>query len=177
MISCLNQSNVYIKRQLRVWKSQKCNFLVGAKTLQTSRDLQNHSFHAAPYRAYNGILRKFQSTYRPGTFLHQSNAYIKRKLPVWRAQKFNFLVGAKTVPTSTGLQTTPFHPAPYRADNRILRKFGSTYRQGTVFVPTQCLYQKEATDMESLKMSFSSRCKNLSDQYGPTNHTVSCCAM
>ena len=53
--------------------------------------------------------------------LHQSNDYIKRKLRVWRAQKCNFLVGGKTVPTGTGLQTTPFHAAKYRADNRNLQ--------------------------------------------------------
>ena len=69
--------------------------------------------------------------------LHQSNEYIKRKLRVWRAQKFNFLVGEKTVPTSTVLQTSPFHAASYRADNTKLLKFGSAYRHDTVFAPKQ----------------------------------------
>ena len=43
--------------------------------------------------------------------------------------------------TCTGLQTTRFHAVPYRADNRNLRKFGSTYCHGTTFAPKQCLYQ------------------------------------
>ena len=38
--------------------------------------------------------------------LHQGNIDIKRKLRVWGAQKCNFFLGEKTVPTSTGLQTS-----------------------------------------------------------------------
>ena len=30
MVPCLHQSNVYIKRKLRVWRVQKCTFFVGA---------------------------------------------------------------------------------------------------------------------------------------------------
>ena len=41
--------------------------------------------------------------------LHQSNGYMKRKLGEWRAQKCNAIVGADTVLTSAGPQTTPFH--------------------------------------------------------------------
>ena len=40
---------------------------------------------------------------------HQSNGYMKRKLWAWRAQKCIALVGADTVLTSAGLQTTPCH--------------------------------------------------------------------
>ena len=38
--------------------------------------------------------------------LHQGNGYIKRKLRAWRVQKFIALVGADTVLTSAGPQTT-----------------------------------------------------------------------
>ena len=41
--------------------------------------------------------------------LHQCNGYIKRKLRVWRVEKGIALVGADTVLTSAGLQTTPCH--------------------------------------------------------------------
>ena len=67
--------------------------------------------------------------------LHQGNAYMKRKLRVWRAQKCNPLVSAKSILTYTSLQATPFHAGPNRADNGRLQKFGSTYRHGTVFAP------------------------------------------
>ena len=86
--------------------------------------------------------------------LHQSNVYIKRRLRVWRAQKWIPLVGAETAPTCTGLQTTPVHGGQYTTENGNLRKFRSTYRYGTVFAPKQCLYQKEAKGMESPKIFF-----------------------
>ena len=40
--------------------------------------------------------------------LHQSNGDIKRKLRAWRVQKCIALVGADTVLTSSGPETTPF---------------------------------------------------------------------
>ena len=49
--------------------------------------------------------------------LHQGNVDIKRKLRVWRAQKFNLLVGANTAPTSTGRQNSLVSYIPYRAAN------------------------------------------------------------
>ena len=49
--------------------------------------------------------------------LHQSNGYIKRKLRVCRAQKCIVLVGAETVLTSAGPQTTPFHGGQSRVRN------------------------------------------------------------
>ena len=103
-------------------------------------------------KADNGILQKFRPTYRHGTILHQSNAYIERKLRVWRAQKCNRFVGAKNVLVDTGLQTSRFHAAPNRADNGNLGKFGAADHNGTVFAPKQCSYQKVATGMECLKM-------------------------
>ena len=62
------------------------------------------------------------------------------------------IVGANTVPTSTGPQTSHVLYSPYRAVIGILRKFGRTYRHGTLFAPRQCLYQKEATGMQSTKL-------------------------
>ena len=69
-----------------------------------------------------------------------------------RAQKCKLCVGRKTARSCTGLQTTRFYAALYRADNGNLRIFGATYRRGTMFAPTQCSYQKEAMGNESLKM-------------------------
>ena len=76
--------------------------------------------------------------------LHQSKVYMKRKLRVLRA--------AKRIPPSMCLQTTGSHAAPTRADNGNLRKFGATFRHGTMFAPKESSYEKEATGMESLKM-------------------------
>ena len=57
--------------------------------------------------------------------LHQGNIDIKRKLRVWGAQKCNLFLGAKTVRTSTGLQTTnsiQFNSNSFNA--LIYKKFG-----------------------------------------------------
>ena len=66
--------------------------------------------------------------------------------------KCNHLLGAINVLAVTGKPTTGFHPASYRADNGGLGKFGATYPHGTVFALRQCLFKKEATGMERLKM-------------------------
>ena len=92
--------------------------------------------------------------------LHQNNPYINRNLLAWRVQIFIPVVGSKTALTCVGRKTTLSHVSQYRAENRILRKSESTFRHGTIFAPKQCLYQKEATCMESSKMHYSSRCKN-----------------
>ena len=89
--------------------------------------------------------------------LYQSNGYINRNLRVWRAQICIALVGAETVLSSAGPQTTPFHRGQYRAENGNIRYFGPTNPHGTVIAPKKWLYQNEATGMESSKMYCSSR--------------------
>ena len=106
--------------------------------------------------------------------LHQSNVYIKRNLQVWRVQKCILLVSAETALTCTGLKTTLSGVTQFRAENRNLRKSGSTFLHGTVFAPKQFLHQKEATGMESPKMRSSSRCKNRTCLCGTANYRVSC---
>ena len=102
--------------------------------------------------------------------LHQCSVYIKRKLRVWRSQKCNFLVSAKTAPTGTGQKTTSCLAASYLASNTKFQNFGATYRHGTAFAPIQCLYCKEATGVESPKMQFPTQFKNRTDRYGSTNY-------
>ena len=58
------------------------------------------------------------------TRLHQSNGYIKRKLWVWTAKKCIDLIGAETVLTSAGQQTTPFDGWQYGAENGNTQNFG-----------------------------------------------------
>ena len=65
--------------------------------------------------------------------------------------------GAKTTLTCVGWQTTPSHVSQYRAKNGNLRKSGSTFHNGTVLAPKKCIYQKEATGMESQIMHSMSR--------------------
>ena len=106
--------------------------------------------------------------------LHQSIVYIKRKLLVYRVQKCIPLVGAKTSLTCTGLQTTPSQVSQYKAEYGDFRNSKSTFCHCTVFVPKQCLYQKEATHMERIKMYSACRCKNLIYLCGTANDPVTC---
>ena len=69
--------------------------------------------------------------------LHQSNHNTKRKQRAWRVQKCIILVGADTVLTSAGPQSSPFHEWQYRAKNGNMRKFGPTNPHGTAFAPKQ----------------------------------------
>ena len=158
MVPCLNQSNVYIKRWLRVWRAGKCIPLIGAETAPTCTGLQTTLIHEEQHRAKNENLRKFRSTYRHGTVyptkqcLYQKEASsvdIKGKLREWRARKCIPLIGVETALTCTGLQTSPVNGGQYRAENGNLRKFESTYRHSTV---KACLYPKEAKGMENSKM-------------------------
>ena len=105
--------------------------------------------------------------------LHQCNGYIKRKLRVWRVQKCIALVGADTVLTSAGPQTTPCHGGQYRVHQGNMRNFGPTNTHGTASAPMQRLYQKEATGIESSIMYCPSRCRCRTHQCGAANYPVS----
>ena len=89
--------------------------------------------------------------------LHQSNAYINRKLRAWRVQKYIPLVGAHTLLTTAWTQTTQFHGVQYREQNGNIRNFDRNNPNGTAFAPKQWLYQKEATGIESSRMYRPSR--------------------
>ena len=131
-----------IKRKLQVYRAQKCDFLVGAKTVKGGAGLQTTPCHVM-LRRIEPTMKIFGNSGLPIALVPcflQSNIYMKRKLWVRRTQKFNLLVGAPTVPTGAGLQTTPCHTALYRANNGNLRRFWSAYRLGTVFSPKQRLH-------------------------------------
>ena len=72
--------------------------------------------------------------------LHQSNGYIKRKLRAQRVQKCIALVGADTVLTSWGPETTPFQGRQYRAQNGNMRNFGPSNLHDIAFAPKQWVY-------------------------------------
>ena len=75
--------------------------------------------------------------------LHQSNVSIKIKLGLWRVRKCINVIGAKSALTCAGPQTNPSHVRRIRAENGNFGKSGPTFRNGAVFAPKQCLYQKE----------------------------------
>ena len=67
MVPLLHQSSGYNKGKLRVWRTQKCNALVGAETVLTSAEPQTTPFHGGQYRAKNGNMRNFGPTNPHGT--------------------------------------------------------------------------------------------------------------
>ena len=58
MVPCLHQGNTYPKRNLRVWRDQKCIPLVGAITTLTCEGRQNTPSRGRQYRAQYGKLNK-----------------------------------------------------------------------------------------------------------------------
>ena len=105
--------------------------------------------------------------------LHQGNINIKRKLRVWKAQKYISLVGAKSALSCVDCQSTVCQGRQHGGGNGNLRKLGCTYRLGIVFAPRQYLHQKEGTGMESPEMYFPSRCKKPPYLCWPSKNRVS----
>ena len=62
MVPQLHQSNGHIKRNLRVWKAEKCNAIVGEDTVFTFAGPQTTPFLVLPYKAENGNMRYFGPT-------------------------------------------------------------------------------------------------------------------
>ena len=119
---------------------KKCNFLVSAKTAPTGTGQQTTPCLAAPYLASNSHFQNLGAAYRHGSVFAPMQCYFARKLRVWRAQKCNFLVSAKTAPTVTGRQTIPCLAAPYLVSNRNFQNFRATDRHGNMFATMECLY-------------------------------------
>ena len=104
--------------------------------------------------------------------LHQSNGYIKRKLWAWRVQKCIAHVGANTVLTSSGPETTLFMGGSI-GPNGNMRNFGPTHPHGTTFALKQWLYQKEATGMKSSKLYLPGRFRYRTNLFVEANYPVS----
>ena len=125
MVPCLHQCNVYIKRNLQVWRAQNAISYPVQKphrlvpSCKLPRVMQ---CHIGPAIKIFGLLGLPIANV---PCLHQRNVYIKRKLRMWRAQKCNFFVSAKIAPTGTVLQTTPCHAAPYWASKWKFLEFRS----------------------------------------------------
>ena len=56
-------------------------------------------------------------------------------------------------------------------------KFGAADHNGTAFAPKECLYQKVAMAMQSLKMQSLCRCNKRTDRNRPENYPDSCTAV
>ena len=171
MVPCFHQRNIYTKRKLRAWRDQKCIPLVVSITPLNSADRESTPSRGRRYRAKNGKLPKLGRTYRHGSVL-APRKYLYQKLRAWRDQKCISLVGAITPLLCAGRRNTPSRLMQYRAKTGKLRKFGRTYRHGTVLPPRKYLYQKEATGMDRPEMYSASRFYNRTYLCGPSKYPV-----
>ena len=121
MVPCLHQGNIYTKRNLRVWRDQKCIPLVGAITPLNCAGRHNTPSRGKQYRAQNGKFGKLGRTCGHGT-VFAPRKYTKRKLQVWRDQKCIPLVGAIIPLTCAGRPNTPSRGRQYMAQYGKLLK-------------------------------------------------------
>ena len=124
MVQCLHQSKDYIKRKVGVWGAQICIPVVGATRTLTCAGSQSSPNLVRQYRAENGLFANPGLPFAMVQCLYQSIDYIRRKLGLWRAQKCNPPVGAISVLTCAGPQTTPTHEKQDRTENGIFGKSG-----------------------------------------------------
>ena len=92
IVPCLHEGKVYSKRKLRVWRSQKCNPLVGAKTPLTCESWLTTTLMGSGVGPRTETCVNWGGLIAMVLRLHQGYVYRKRKLRVWSAQKCNSLV-------------------------------------------------------------------------------------
>ena len=87
--------NIYTKRKLRVWRTQKCIPLVGEITPLNCAGRQNTRSRGRQYRAQNGKLSKWGRTFCHGTvfsprkYLHQKEATGMERPEIYSASRCN----------------------------------------------------------------------------------------
>ena len=109
MLPCLHQGNIYTKRKLRVWKTQKCIPLVGAITPLNCAGRHSTPSRVRQYRAKNGKFGKLGRTYGHGTvleprkYLYQNEASGMERPEMYSVSRCNnptYLCGPSKCPVS-----------------------------------------------------------------------------
>ena len=172
----LHQSNDYIKRKLQVWRIQKMHSSSRCKNRTYLFGTSNYPSDETQYRAENGNLKKSWSTFRHGTVFPPKQCLNQKKATGMESPKMHLSSRCRNRTYLCG--TSNYHVSCNQVQDRE-RKFAEIqfYHSPwycTVFTPKQCLYQKEATGIESPKMHSSSRCKNRTYLCGTSNYPVSC---
>ena len=173
MVPRLHQSNGYTKRKLQIWRAQKCIGLVGAEIVLTSAGLQITPFHGGQYRVGNGNMRNFGPSDPHGTVFAAKERLYQKKSMGMKSSKMYCPSQCRNSTYKCGAAPSPFfYGGQYRVGNGNMRNFRPTNPHGTAFAPKQCLYQKEATCMESPKMYFPSPWNNHTYLCGTANYPV-----
>ena len=108
MVLCLHQSNVYIKRKLRVWSDQKWIPFLGAKTSRTCAGLETTPSQVSQYRAENGNLRNSGSTFSHGTVFAPKQCLYQMEATGMEIQKMYFSSRCQNHTYLCGTSNNPF---------------------------------------------------------------------
>ena len=171
----LHQSNVYTKRNLGLWRAQKFIPLVGAKSALTCAGPQTTPSPVSQYRAENGNLEKFKSTYRHSAVFAPKQCLSQKEA---RAMKCPKMYSSSRFKQCTSLCGSANYPISSKAVQGRERKFGEIRSfislWCSVCIKAMFIYQKEVRAMESPTMYSSSRCKKRTYLCGSANYPVSC---
>ena len=109
MVPCLHQGNTYIKRNLQVWRAQKCIPLVGAIAPLNCAGRHNTPSRGRQYRAQSGKFGKMGWTYGHGSvfaprkYLYQKEATGMERPEMYSVSRCNnptYLCGLSKYPVS-----------------------------------------------------------------------------
>ena len=133
MVPCLHQGNIYIKRKLQVWRDQIRIPLGGAQTPLTCVGRQTTPSQGSRHRPENGNLRKLGSTYRHGTVIAPRQYLYEKEDKGMERPEMSCSSRWKISFYLCWTSNYPSQGSQYKAETGNLRKFGWTYRRGTVF--------------------------------------------
>ena len=154
--------------------SPKIHFSSRCKTALTCAGRQTTPSHVSQYRAENGNLQKYRSTFRHGTVFTPKQCLCQKEATGMESPKMHFSSWYKYRTYLCGTANYPFSCKPvYDLERKLeeIRVYLSPWYRVT---PKKYLYQNEATRMESPKIQSSSRCKNRTYLCRTANYPVSC---
>ena len=99
-----------------------------------------------------GNFGKLEAAYLPGTAFAPRQCLYQKEATGMGSQESNRFVGAKNALAVTGLQMTRVRLPQCMVNTGNFGKLEAAYLPGTAFAPRQCLSQKEAMGMGSLKL-------------------------
>ena len=167
MVPCLHQRNTYLQWNIRVWGEQKCIALVSGEPPPACASRETTLSQRGLYWAENRNLRKLGWNYCLGTVFPQRQCLYQKEAACMETTIP--LVGAETLLTCVGWQTTPSHGGGIGPRTKTCVNFCGPIAMVPLFAPRQCLYQKEDTGMERTEMYSTSWCRNPTYLYCPAN--------
>ena len=108
MVPCLHQSNLHIKRKLRVWSVQKCSPLIGGKPTITCAILQTTQSYGRQYRAENGNFTNSESNFSHCTMFAPKQCLHEKEATCMESSKIQFSSRCKNCTYLCGTANDPY---------------------------------------------------------------------